>query len=331
MPAIRSTDDALDTRSLLRSAMGGVLMGLANLVPGISGGTMLLAAGVYTDFIDAIAGITRLRPTRSMLITLATVGGAAAIAILLFAGTIRDLVVDHRWIMYSLFIGLTLGGVPTLWRMARPASRPLWLGAGAGFVAMAVLALAQQSGAGAGGAGSDSFLMLLIAGTGGAASMILPGISGGYILLVLGQYVPILSAIDRATDAMRAADLAAMLEPAFGVFLPVGLGLLLGIAAVSNLLRTLLQRHQAATLGVLLGLLLGCVVGLWPFQQGVPPEPGDFVKGQVVTAQSAGEIDAEDWPVVRFSPTAGQVAGSAALIVLGGLVTLGIARIGARD
>ena len=128
-----------------RGVVGGVLMGLANLVPGISGGTMLLAAGVYPRFIKAIAEVTTLKFRWPSMVVLGSVGLSAALAIGLLAGPVKDLVVNHRWIMYSLFIGLTLGGVPVVWRMARPASRRLWIGAVAGFVAMAALALAQPS------------------------------------------------------------------------------------------------------------------------------------------------------------------------------------------
>ena len=100
-------------------------MGLANLVPGISGGTMLLAAGIYPRFIDAVAEVTRFRFRFRSLLVLGCVVVAAGLGILLLAGTLKDLVVDKRWIMYSLFIGLTLGGVPVVWRMARPASTAL--------------------------------------------------------------------------------------------------------------------------------------------------------------------------------------------------------------
>lgn len=316
---------------LLRAGFGGILMGLANLVPGISGGTMLLAAGVYTQFIEAIASVTRLRPTRIAVATLLVVGGAAAVAILLFAGVVKDLVVEHRWAMYSLFIGLTLGGVPTLWRMARPGSRPLWLGAAGGFLVMAAIAIAQQTRAGIGVEGEQDFLLLLLAGTSGAAAMILPGISGGYMLLILGQYVPILSAIERAVEALRAGDIAALTVPVLGVFVPVGIGLVVGVVGVSNLLREMLRRQRAATLGVLLGLLLGCVVGLWPFQQGIAPIPGDVIKGRVVTAEDAATIDPEDWRVAMFAPSPGQVVGSLALVLAGALGTAAIARLGSRD
>src|SRR5210317_997276 len=105
-----------------RGAFGGVLMGLANLVPGISGGTMLLAAGVYPEFIGAIAEVTTLHFRRRSLLVLGAVVLFAMLGIGLFAGPVKDLVVQHRWAMYSLFIGLTLGGVPVVWRLARPAT-----------------------------------------------------------------------------------------------------------------------------------------------------------------------------------------------------------------
>ena len=72
---------------LSRSAVGGVLMGLANLVPGISGGTMLLAAGVYPTFIESIARVTTLRLQLRPVLTLGTIAAFALTAILLLAGS----------------------------------------------------------------------------------------------------------------------------------------------------------------------------------------------------------------------------------------------------
>jgi putative membrane protein len=304
-------------------------MGLANLVPGISGGTMLLAAGVYPRFIRAIAEVTTLRFRMPSLVVLGSVVIAAGLGILLLAGVIKDLVVHHRWVMYSLFIGLTLGGIPVVWRMARPATASLWAGAVAGVIAMMFLALAQQAGTGASGSADSNFLMLFIAGLAGASAMILPGVSGGYLLLVLGQYVPILSGIDTLKQALGARDLAAATDPVLSVVLPVGIGVVAGVVGVSNLLKWLLNRHEKATLGVLLGLLLGAVIGLWPFQAAVDPTPGEtIIKGRVVTAENLEEFDVDDWPVTRFSPTGGQIAGALALVLAGAATTAGIARLG---
>ncbi len=324
-----SLESVLRPLVLVRAALGGVLMGLANLVPGISGGTMLLAAGIYPRFVAAVAEVSTLRFRAPALVLLGTVAVAAIAGIVLLAGPIKDLVVHQRWIMYSLFVGLTLGGLPVVWRMARPATRSVFLGAGGGFVAMSALAIAQASGA-TGGDGQANLLLLGLAGLAGASAMILPGVSGGYLLLVLGQYVPILGAIEALKDAVAARDLAAATEPALTVLLPVGVGVVVGVVVVSNALKWLLARYEKATLGVLIGLLLGAVVGLWPFQAPVEPPIGSTVKGEVVTAESRASLEVEDWPTQRFTPDAVQVGGAIGLVVLGFVLTSAIARLG-RD
>ena len=131
----------------MRNLLGGMLMGLANLVPGISGGTMLLAAGVYPAFVEGIAELTTFKIRARTLLTLGSIAGAAVLAIALFAGPVRTLVVDHRWVMFSLFIGLTLGGVPVVWRLLKPARISSWIACAAGIAVMAAMATLQPGGA----------------------------------------------------------------------------------------------------------------------------------------------------------------------------------------
>ncbi|MEO1229254.1 MAG: DUF368 domain-containing protein [Myxococcota bacterium] len=312
---------------VVRCLIGGLLMGLANLVPGISGGTMLLAAGVYPLFIASIANVTTLKLNLTSLVTLVVVGVAAVLAIVLFAGPVKDLVVNYRWAMYSLFIGLTLGGVPVVWQMARPATPAVWAGASAGFLLMAAIAVAQSGSHDSTGSSSGPVMMFL-AGVAGASAMILPGISGGYLLLVLGVYVPILTAISSFKDALKAADVGAMMGPGLSVVLPVGLGVVIGVLVVSNALRFALARYEKATLGALLGFLVGAVVGLWPFQRGVAPELGSTFKGQVVTQAVLDKLEPSKFPTEYFSPSTGQVAAAVALVVLGFALTALIARFG---
>lgn len=322
--------DAMSTGALLsRSTLGGVLMGLANLVPGISGGTMLLAVGIYPRFIDAVAEVTRFRFRLRSLLVLGCVVAAAGLGILLLAGTLKDLVVHRRWIMYSLFVGLTLGGVPVVWKMARQASTGLVVSAILSFLGMVVLAILQATDIV--GNSSSNVIMLFLAGLAGASAMILPGLSGGYLLLLLGQYVPILSAIDEFKNALRAHDFHAAMDPALSVVLPVGIGVIAGVAVVGNLLQWLLRRFRKVTLGALLGLLIGSTVGLWPFQEGRRPEIGDTVKGQLVTAESLAEIDPEDWPTDFVRPGFDQIACSILLTAIGFGLTTSIAKIGSKD
>ena len=308
----------------IRGAIGGALMGLANLVPGISGGTMLLAAGVYPAFMAAVADVTTFRFTRRTLVLLAAVGGAAALAILLLAGPMRGLVIGQRWVMYSLFIGLTLGGVPLVWRLARPATPAVFAGA----TGAAALMLLTQLGLGAGSTGAEASRLLLFAsGLAGAAAMILPGVSGGYLLLLLGQYETILGAVDTLKVGLLDVDTRLLLD-ASALLLPVGLGVAAGVAGVSNLMRWLLDRHRQVTLGALLGLLLGAVAGLWPFRQPVEPPLGSVVRGQVVTEAALSGIDPADWPLEPFRPSTGQVGGTLVLVLSGLGMTTAIARIG---
>jgi putative membrane protein len=311
-----------------RAAVGGVLMGLANLVPGISGGTMLLAAGVYPAFIAAIAELSTLRLRARPIVLLATIAGTAALAILLLAGVMRSLVIEQRWVMYSLFIGLTLGGVPLVWQLARPATPGVFAGAAVAFGVM----VAMWLGLGSGDRGGEaSAFFLILAGLAGASAMILPGVSGGYLLLLLGVYEAILGAIDLLKQGLLGGPDFGLVLESMHVVIPVGLGVVVGIVGVSNLLRWLLERFEKPTLGALLGLLIGAVVGLWPFSQPIPPQPGDVLDGVTITAETQHEVDIEDWKLVRFEPSAGQWLGALALVSAGIATTSLVARIGGES
>ncbi len=161
--------------------------------------------------------------------------------------------------------------------------------------------------------------------------MILPGLSGSYLLLLMGQYVPILDALDQFKDALSARDISAAMDPAMSTLLPVGLGVVAGVVLVGNLLEWLLRKYRKATLGVLLGLLLGSTVGLWPFQVGVSPQVRDIIKGRTVTLEMISEIDEEDWLTETFRPNTTQIVSSLALIAIGFGSTMGVAFIGGKE
>ena len=315
------------------------MMGLANLVPGISGGTMLVAVGIYTRFIDAISNVTRLKITKSTIVLLGTVVLFAGIAIAGCSGLIAGLLETHRWAMYSLFIGLTWGGAPLLWRMIKESKanattgkvfdQPVSIGFVVGMIVMAGLAALQLRGA-EGGGGSTNAVMLLLGGVAGASAMILPGVSGAYLLLLLGQYDTIVNAIKDAVSAAKDANLDALMDQ-LSIVVPVGIGVVVGIAVVANVLRFVLHRYERATLGVLLGLLVAAPAGLYPFREGIEPKVGDVIKGQTIaTAEEAADVKPKDWPQRTFTPTAMRLGGSIGLIVVGLGVTLAIDRLGRR-
>ncbi len=309
---------------LARCAVGGGLMGLANLVPGISGGTMLVAAGVYERFIDAIGDVTRLRLKVGSLLVLGVVVVAAVIAIGGLAGAVSLGLAEARWAMYSLFIGLTLGGVPIMLGLVRPMTGGAWGGLVVGLVVMLGLVVLQASQPTGGAAGSSNVVMLFLGGVAGASAMILPGVSGAYLLLLLGQYETIIAAIKDFVSAAKDADVSAALST-LGVVVPVGIGVVVGVVVVSNILKFVLHRYEKATLGVLLGLLIAAPAGLYPFKRGVEPAVGDTVGGVVVTEENLADFeDPKDWEERVFTPGPVEIGGSLGLIALGFVATWGL-------
>lgn len=322
---------AFRTRALaVRSVVGGTLMGMANLVPGISGGTMLLAVGVYPQFISGVAEVSTLKFRPKVLLMLACVVAAALVAIAAFARLIGVLLDAHQWAMYSLFIGLTLGGVPLLWRMVRPLSAGVAVSALAAIGLMVLLALVDPERIGGGaGRGLAAFALLAFAGAAGGAAMILPGVSGAYLLLVLGQYRAIIGSIAMTVDGARAGDWAQVFDQSVNVLLPVAIGVIVGVVGVSNLVKMLLARYQRATLGFLLGLLLGAIVGLWPFTVAQAPKVGDVVRGiELTTAELVAKVDPKYYRRVPVAPTAGEIAAGLAFVVAGFGLSWGISRMG---
>ncbi|MAT82059.1 MAG: hypothetical protein CMJ29_10515 [Phycisphaerae bacterium] len=314
---------SLSITLLIRSYLGGFLMGLANLVPGISGGTMLLATGIYDRFIAAVSQVTTFRFRIDSIVLLAIIVFGAGCAIVLGAETLGSLVHEQRWIMFSLFIGLTLGGVPLLWSMIKPFNLSALIGCLVGIGAMALLTLVDL---GEGESSGNSFVMLLIAGAAGGATMVLPGVSGSYLLLVLGQYLVILSAISGLKDAVGGDG--SFSEP-MAVLLPVGIGAVIGIVVVSNVMQWFLQNARTTTLGVLMGFLLGAVLGLWPFH--APVEATVLIEQASQYGLVAEEIESlkpRDWPTTAFTPSSGQILGAFGLVLLGFGISLAITMLG---
>ena len=325
---------------LLRTAIAGVLMGVANLIPGVSGGTMILALGIYEDFIDAVAQLTALRIRLRAVTFLAIVAIGQALTILLLAGVILYLLFFYTPMMFALFIGLTLGGVPLLIRMIRPLRADVIAATIAGLLLMLGVALLRHV---SGGLPHNTAIDVL-SGLVGSTTMVLPGISGSYMLLVMGQYDRVVGAVRDLKDAAQLANPAAA-QAAARILIPVAIGAVLGVVALSNLLKWLLKRYHRVTVGVLLGILLGSVIMLWPFSQGVGhkalerrsvPELRAYIQRHGIPGcDEVTERDAlvacilENWDRRTPPPVpAGQYAAAAAAVLAGFALTTLLSRIG---
>ncbi len=320
----------LTPRVTIRAGVAGVMMGIANLIPGVSGGTMILAMGLYQEFIESVADVTALRFSWRRVIFLGIVGGFAAGAIVLLAGAILYLLFQHTITMFALFIGLTLGGAPLLFKSLRPVRADVVVAVLAGLGVMVGVFLLK------GGAGFPHNMgMDLVSGVVGSTTMVLPGISGSYMLLVMDQYDRVIGSVRDLKDAVQGQDGRA-LKASLRVVVPVGVGALLGIAILSNVLKILLRRFRRVTVGVLLGVLLGSVIGLWPFAQSVGEkalearsfeEVHEYARRwQVPGAEAIGDkarliehlTGGEDWVRRTTPPVTARTAGLAFLMVAAG-------------
>jgi putative membrane protein len=247
------------SRPVLHLAQG-LLMGTADVVPGVSGGTIALIVGIYERLIDAVRMVTSLpvalvrRGPRDMLNEARTVEWAFVLplgvgiltAIAIGARVIPPLMEAYPAESRALFFGLVAASLAIPWRRAgRVGPSGYALAAAAGFLAFVLVGLPAASTA-------DPSLPRVFASAAVAiCAMILPGVSGSFLLLVLGVY-------EATLEAVRSLDVTYI-----SVF---ALGAIVGLSLFARLLSWLLHHHPSSTMVVLVGLLAGSLRALWPWQ-----------------------------------------------------------------
>jgi len=254
------TQDSLRDRLLF--AAKGFCMGAADVVPGVSGGTMALILGIYARLIDAIRSfdlawlglLARGRfaqalryPDLGFLVPLG-IGIFAALMVFTRVIPLPVLVRTQPELVYGLFFGLIAGSIVLLTRQLEAMHARSWLQLAAGTVlGLAVVNLVPM-------ATSETAGFVFLSGALAISAMLLPGISGSFILLILKKYAYIFEAVGRL-------DLA--------VLLPFILGMATGLVLFSRVLSWLIHHYYQASMRVIIGLLTGSLWVIWPFQQRV--------------------------------------------------------------
>jgi len=238
----------------------GLLMGAADSVPGVSGGTMALIVGIYERLLAAIGvGFRAILATfrldfRSALAYLKAVewglvlplGAGIGAALLVAAEFIPDLLARYPAQMRGLFLGMVAASIVIPWKRIEHHSGSLVL-----IGALAALAAFLFSGLPQHGAADPGPVRTLLSASVAICAMILPGVSGAFLLEVLGMYEPTLAAIhDR--DVVYVATFA--------------VGATMGLGSFALLLNKLLANYHDATMIALVGLMLGSLRALWPWQ-----------------------------------------------------------------
>ncbi len=248
----------------------GFCMGAADIVPGVSGGTIALVFGIYRRLISSIRegssaigrllkgdieGVKRALGEVDWLFIVPLLAGVGT-AIISLAGFIEDQLHENPEQMSGLFLGLVLGSVVVAWGLleVRDAKR-IGIGVLTGLVVFVLLGLRSGTSEEAVDQLSDPAVWAFFgAGALAICAMILPGISGSFILVMLGMYGPVLNAVSER-------DLATIAV--------VGLGCVVGLGLFSQVLHWSLEHHYNTVMAALIGLMLGSLRVLWPWPDGV--------------------------------------------------------------
>ena len=242
----------------LSNALKGFLMGAANVIPGVSGGTIAFITGIYEDLIEGVKSfdldafnLLKQKRIKDLLDhvnahVLIPVFLGAGISIISLAKLLKFLFLTYPTQVWAYFFGLILASI---WFVGKTIPK-VNLATIISFIVGTAIAvyIAMQVPA----QENDATWYLLICGAVAMCSMILPGLSGSFVLLLMGNYTLIM------VNAISNFD--------FAIIAPVGLGAVLGLLAFSHLLTYLFKNFKGSTISLMTGFILGSLMTIWPWK-----------------------------------------------------------------
>jgi putative membrane protein len=329
-----------DEDSSLLLVLKGVLVGIANIIPGVSGGTFALVLGIYDRLLFALKSIGANTVKASLrLLTgphlperrqafleemkridlwfLIRLGVGAMVAIFGCSFAVDWLLVNQPALTLAFFVGLILPSIAVPWRMMekRSPAALVWIVPGIALTVGVALAFSGDH------EGSKNPLLVFVSGVAAISAMILPGISGSFVLLVIGQYRNVLGAI----QGLQRGAVAGKIDTDAVLYLTMlAVGCVVGLLVFARVLAWVLQKYRAATLAFLIGLVIGSFWVMWPFK--------DFEAGATVTGRG-GEAKTEVRIATapnRLPRSLGETGGCGAAFVLGLVGALAVERVGRK-
>lgn len=249
----------------------GAVIGIANVIPGVSGGTMAVSMGIYNKLISSVSHL--FSQFKKSIRTLLPILIGCVIGIVCFTYAIKYLLTNQPLPTCLTFLGLILGGVPVLIRemktgIRKSRRRKLTAMNVLAFLVMFLLAAAlpflkeSTDTLTTLTATPGTMIMLFFMGIIAAATMVIPGVSGSMILMILGYYYGVINSITGFMDALKAGNWNALLGEA-AILIPFGIGCVLGIFLIAKLIEYLFERHTVSTYAAILGLILSSPFGIF--------------------------------------------------------------------
>ena len=240
----------------------GMVIGLANIIPGVSGGTMMVSMGIYDTLIHCITHL--FKEFKKSILTLLpyAVGMVLAIGGLSFA--LKWAFAVYPLPTNTLFIGLILGGLPAILRQVKGKKKGA-VGAvlfAVFFALIIVMQIFQSEHVATITLSFGEVIKLFVLGAVASATMVIPGVSGSMVLKLLGYYEPVVTvAIPGLISGLAHGEWAAV-GANVGILLPFGLGIVVGIFAIAKLIEVLLARWEGQTYCAILGLVTASPVAI---------------------------------------------------------------------
>lgn len=249
---------------MLKDILKGIVIGVANIIPGVSGGTMMVSMGIYDKLIHCITHLfSEFKKSLKFLLPI-FIGVGLAIVGLSFV--ITYLLGNFPLPTNLMFIGLIVGGLPAIWKNVKGKSVK------AGHIIVFLVFFALVAGLAAmgekEGQAADlslslfSVIKLFAVGVIASATMVVPGVSGSMILLLMGYYNPILESIKGFFTALAAFDMAGILH-GMGILAPFGIGVVLGIFAIAKLIEIIFAKFPLYAYWAIIGLIVASPVAIF--------------------------------------------------------------------
>ncbi len=250
----------------------GLAMGAADVVPGVSGGTIAFISGIYQELIDSINNVDI-----SVLKTLKKDGLKAAwqqvnggfllalltgifISVLTFSKIITQLLASHPILVWSFFFGLIIASIVLIWKETSNWKLVDILALVVGIILSYYITIARPV------SSPDSYWYLFLSGFIAIIAMILPGISGAFILLLMGSYETVIGTINKFREGIVKFDMAVLGEALMKLSV-FALGAIIGLKSFSKILHWMFEKHKNTTLALLIGFMAGSLNKVWPWKQ----------------------------------------------------------------